>query len=90
MIPPLYIGIVAGVCTAVAMLPQLVKIIKTQQAEAISLKTILLLITGLLLWVYYGIEQEDYPVIITNAFSVAVNSLIVYFSLKYQKNKKPD
>lgn len=90
MLPPIYIGIIAGVCTAVAMLPQLVKIIKTKQAEAISLKTILLLITGLLLWVYYGIQQEDYPVIITNAFSVAVNCLIVFFSLKYQKNKNVD
>lgn len=81
---PLYIGISAGFFTALAMLPQLIKIIKTKEAQEISVKTYIILLSGLILWVIYGIVQKDFPVIITNAFSCIVNLLIVIFSLKYR------
>lgn len=84
-IKPIYIGIAAGICTAIAMLPQLIKIIRTKEAEQISLAMILILLTGLGLWIWYGFVQEDYPVIITNAFSALVNMLIIIFSIKYKK-----
>lgn len=84
-IKPIYIGIAAGICTAIAMLPQLIKIIRTKEAEQISLAMILILLTGLGLWIWYGFAQEDYPVIITNAFSALVNMLIIIFSIKYKK-----
>ncbi len=85
-INPLVIGIVAGCFTAIAMIPQLIKIIREKKAGQISLVMISILITGLSFWVWYGIMQNDYPVIITNAFSIVVNLLIVFFSLRY-KNK---
>lgn len=84
-IKPIYIGIAAGVFTAIAMLPQLIKIIRTRQAEQLSLAMILILLAGLGLWIWYGAVQQDYPVVITNAFSALVNILIVIFSLKYKK-----
>lgn len=83
-INPLIIGIVAGSCTAIAMIPQLVKIICEKKAGQVSLVMIMILIAGLSCWVWYGILQQDYPVIVTNAFSVLVNLLIIFFSLKYK------
>ncbi|MFD2921371.1 SemiSWEET transporter [Terrimonas rubra] len=84
-INPIIIGILAGCLTAVAMIPQLVKIITQKKAEQISLGMVIILITGLSCWVWYGILINDYPVIITNAFSILVNLLIIIFSLKYKK-----
>ncbi|MGN6494539.1 MAG: SemiSWEET family sugar transporter [Agriterribacter sp.] len=84
-IKPIYIGIAAGVFTAIAMLPQLIKIIRTRHAEQLSLAMILILLAGLGLWIWYGTVQQDYPVVITNAFSALINILIVIFSLKYKK-----
>ncbi len=81
-----YIGIVAGVCTAISLLPQLVKIIKKKKADDISYFMLFILIIGLSGWTWYGIEKNDYPIILTNAFSVLVNLLIIFFTIKYKKS----
>ncbi len=86
-INPNYIGIAAGIFTAASMLPQLVKIVREKKANDISIPMLLILITGLLLWIFYGIVKNDLPLIVTNAFSFLVNSLLVFFSLKYKKKK---
>ena len=82
-----YIGILAGICTAVSLLPQLIKIIKEKKSEDISYLMLFILLTGLGAWVYYGILREDYPIIITNSFSFIVNSLMIIFTIKYKENK---
>jgi MtN3 and saliva related transmembrane protein len=82
----LYIGIGAGVCTAISMLPQLFKIIKDKKANDISFLMLFILLAGIAGWAWYGILKKDYPIIITNSFSLIVNVLIICFSLKY-KNK---
>lgn len=80
------VGIVAGIFTGVSLLPQLIKIIKEKKAEGVSYGMLLILLTGLAGWVYYGWLREDYPVIITNAFSFMVNVLVILFSIKYKSN----
>jgi MtN3 and saliva related transmembrane protein len=80
-----YIGIAAGVCTAVSLLPQLIKIIREKQAENISYFMLFILVAGLGLWVWYGILKMDYPIIITNSFSFLVNSLVIYFTARYKR-----
>ncbi len=49
------IGIVAGVFTALSLLPQLVKLVKTKKAEDISLLYLITLFCGISLWIWYGI-----------------------------------
>ncbi len=81
-----YIGIGAGICTGISMLPQLFKIIREKKAEAISFWMLAVLLLGLGGWIWYGALKNDYPILITNSFSVIVNTLIIIFSVKY----KPD
>jgi MtN3 and saliva related transmembrane protein len=83
----LYIGIAAGICTAISMLPQLVKIIKTKKADDISYVMVVVLLTGIAAWIWYGVLRSDYPIIVTNTFSFLVNLLVLVFSLRYKKNK---
>lgn len=80
------VGLAAGVFTGISMLPQLIKIIKKKRAEEVSLVMISVLLCGLGLWVYYGILKEDFPIIITNAFSFCVSSLVLFFKLRFQNN----
>lgn len=82
----LYIGVVAGICTGISLLPQLIKIIKYKKAEDISWLMLFILLVGLAGWMWYGIIKEDYPIIITNGFSIVVNILMILFSVKYQKH----
>ncbi len=80
------LGIIAGVLTSVAMMPQLIKVIKEKNADDISVVMLLVLITGLILWVWYGILQEEWPIILSNSFSVLVNLTLLFCCLKF-KNK---
>ncbi len=79
------IGIVAGICTAVSLLPQLIKIIKEKKAEDISYFMLLILLTGLAGWVWYGVVKKDYPIIFTNSFSFLVNAAVIFFTFRYKK-----
>jgi MtN3 and saliva related transmembrane protein len=79
------IGIIAGICTGVSLLPQLIKIIKDKKADDISYFMLLILLAGLAGWVWYGILKEDYPIIITNSFSFMVNITIIFFTVRFQK-----
>ena len=84
----LYVGIVAGICTAVSLLPQLIKIIKKKESGDISFWMLAILLLGLGCWIYYGILQSDYPIIITNSFSFLTNVLIIFFAIKYRKHSQ--
>ena len=80
----LYIGIGAGICTAISLLPQLLKIIKEKKADDISYFMLFILLAGLSGWIWYGILKKDYPIIITNGFSFLVNLMVIAFSIKYK------
>jgi MtN3 and saliva related transmembrane protein len=77
------IGIAAGVLTAVSMMPQVIKTIREKKAADISPFMLLLLMTGLALWVWYGCVRKDWPLILTNAFSFLLNSAMLILRLKY-------
>lgn len=81
------LGIAAGLCTTIAVVPQIIKAYKTKEAEDVSLKMFLVLLTGLSLWCVYGIIKEDWPIIITNGVAVVLNSIMLYFILRYGKKK---
>ena len=80
----LYVGIGAGIFTGISMLPQLWKIIKSKKAEDISYFMLAILLLGVGGWMD-GIIKNDYPIIITNAFSFFVNLTIIGFSIHYNK-----
>jgi len=80
----LYVGLFAGMCTAISLLPQLVKIIREKRANAISYGMLSILMLGLISWIAYGVIKNDYPIIITNGLSLALNILIVIFTIKYK------
>jgi len=71
-------------CTAISLLPQLLKIIREKRANAISYGMLSILMLGLISWIAYGVIKNDYPIIITNGLSLALNILIVIFTIKYK------
>ncbi|MBA3665736.1 MAG: SemiSWEET transporter [Bacteroidetes bacterium] len=79
------IGILASIFTAVALLPQLIKIIREKKSEGISYLMLASLFLGLSLWIWYGCMKEDWIIIISNAFSLCVNISIVVLSFVYRE-----
>ena len=80
------VGIAAGVLTGTSMLPQLIKIFKEKKAGQVSVFMLAILITGLSLWVWYGLLKEDWPIIVTNLFSLVVNLMMMFLRYKYRHN----
>ncbi len=79
------IGLAAGILTASSMLPQIIKTLKEKKADEVSLKMLLVLLTGIALWIYYGIQKKDLPIIATNVFSMLVNITMLVLRIKYRR-----
>lgn len=79
------VGISAGIITAGSMLPQLIKIIKEKKVESISIWMVLILVTGVCLWTFYGFLKEDWTIILTNFFSLLINIVLFVLRIKYKK-----
>lgn len=80
------IGLVAGICTSSALVPQLVTTIKKKKASEVSMAMFIVLLTGNALWVYYGFDKDDLPIISTNIFSIILNIVMLFLKYKYKGN----
>lgn len=85
IISPQIVGMTAGVFTASSLLPQFIKIVKEKKADDLSIPMLLILFTGVVIWIYYGTMKDDLPIIITNSFSLLLNILTIIFKIKYTK-----
>ncbi|WP_294296311.1 SemiSWEET transporter [uncultured Chryseobacterium sp.] len=79
------LGIIAGVLTSVAMLPQLIKVIRQKNADDLSWGMLMVLISGLSLWVWYGFLKDELPIILSNAFAVIVNITLLICCMIYKR-----
>ncbi|WP_346239118.1 SemiSWEET family sugar transporter [Niabella insulamsoli] len=79
------IGVVASACTGVSLLPQLIKILREKKSSDLSLWVLLILISGLALWVTYGVLIDDWIIIISNSISLLINLCVLGFNTYYKK-----
>ncbi|MFA6282120.1 MAG: SemiSWEET transporter [Candidatus Omnitrophota bacterium] len=80
----LIVGILAGILTTAAFLPQLVRVIKTKHTKDLSLVTFSLFSLGVLLWLIYGVLLNELPIILANAFTLLFAISIVAMKIKYK------
>ena len=78
------LGLVAGACTTAAVTPQIWKAWKTKEVEDVSVGMYLVLITGLALWLVYGILKKDIPIIATNGTALLLNLFMLYLIFRYR------
>ncbi len=81
----LIIGLLAATLTTTAFLPQMIKTWKTKSAKDVSYTMLITFITGVFLWLIYGIMAADIPVILANTFTLLFNLTILYLKIKYGK-----
>ncbi|MVN23361.1 SemiSWEET family sugar transporter [Mucilaginibacter arboris] len=81
------LGLVAGACTSLAVLPQVITTFKTKKASDVSIFMFIVMLTGNVLWVVYGFAKNDIAIIITNLVTVALNVTMLIFKVKYKENK---
>jgi MtN3 and saliva related transmembrane protein len=80
------IGLLATAFSVSSVLPQIIKALRIRKTDDVSIRFILVLITGLTLWVIYGIGRNDAILIIGNSIAVALNSFMLILKVKYSKD----
>lgn len=82
-----YLGIAAGICTSISFIPQAVRIIQTKQTQDISKITYAIYLTGITLWICYGLYKGDSAVWLTNVVSFFPACVIFVMKLQEKKRK---
>ncbi len=81
------LGLVAAVLTTSAFLPQVYKTWKTKEVSSLSLPMLILFFVGIILWFIYGIYINSLSLIIANGITIGSYALLIFFKLKYDKDK---
>lgn len=79
------LGLIAGACTTIAFLPQVLKTWKSRSAKDLSLGMFSIFSFGVLLWLVYGFLVQDIPVIAANMITLMLASTLLVFKLRYNK-----
>lgn len=79
------IGIIAGIFTCSAFVPQVYKVYKTKQVADISWGLAIMYWIGISLWLAYGILKQDITIIASNGFSLILSSMMLYAKHKFNQ-----
>ena len=77
------VSAVAATLTTAAFVPQALHIIRHKDTRAISLHMYLAFATGVLLWLVFGMLIGNWPIIVSNAITLALAVAIIAMKLKY-------
>jgi MtN3 and saliva related transmembrane protein len=79
------IGLVAGLLTTTAFIPQVVKIYRTKSGNDISARMFSLFSAGIVLWLIYGILLRSLPIILSNAVTLVLSLTIIALKIRYRQ-----
>ena len=80
------IGGAAAVCTTVAFVPQILKI-RRQGGEDLSYPMLLLYLTGIVLWLVYGLMLQAAAVIWANAVTTVLVGIAIVLKATYRHHE---
>jgi len=78
-------GFLAALLTTIAFLPQLYKTWQTKSADDVSLVMLILFITGLVCWIFYGLKINSMPILVANIITFIFNFSILVLKISYRK-----
>ena len=77
------IGLMAAFCTTLAFVPQVVKTWRTRSTADVSLGMFVLMVVGMSAWLAYGLLIGDVPLILANAVTLSLASIILVLKLRH-------
>lgn len=77
-----FLGLVAGAMTTIAFVPQVRRTLRTGSAEDFSLVMLLLFISGVALWLVYGLVAGLTAVTLANAATLLLTLPILWIKLR--------
>ena len=80
-----YLGYIAGICTTLAFIPQVIKVWKSKNVDGVSLSMFIIFIIGVTCWLVYGIILNQMPLIIANFITLVLALFIIIAVIKFKK-----
>jgi MtN3 and saliva related transmembrane protein len=77
------VGITGAALTTLCWLPQVLKAIREKDTRALSLPATAAFTFGVGLWLIYGLAIHDWPLIGSNAVTMALMAVILAMKLRY-------
>lgn len=77
------IGMIAGLLTTIAFVPQVLQIYRSRSARDISLGMYAIFVSGVLLWLIYGCMIGALPVIVANGVTLLLAAAILVGKLRF-------
>jgi len=78
-----FVGATGAVLTTLCWLPQALKVIRDKETRALSLPATVAFSLGVVLWLIYGLAIGDWPLIGSNAVTLALMAPILAMKLRY-------
>ncbi len=77
-----WIGACAAVLTSLSYIPQVRKAWPRGSTEDLSLKMLIALTTGLLLWIGYGLLKSDWVIVAANSVGAILSGSVLAFKIR--------
>ena len=77
------VGLVAGSLTTLAFLPQVIRAWRTRSTHDISAGMLVIFLTGIVLWTFYGLDIRSLPIIAANVATIALVGFLLGLKIKY-------
>ena len=78
------VGSIAGILTTLALIPQVIKVLKSKETSSISLCMYSMQVLGMFLWLVHGTIIHDMALIIANLFALSLSLIILGCKIKYK------
>ena len=79
---PTLLGVIAGCFSTFALVPQVLKIWREGDTEAISLRMYVMRVAGFALWLWYGFLIGSLPLIVFNILSLALGGTVLFLKAR--------
>lgn len=78
------LGLIAAVLTTTSFAPQAIKAWRTRSTADVSLTMFLMLVSGMCLWLIYGILIDNLPLILSNAVTLVLAGAILLAKIRFR------
>ena len=86
------LGLIAGTCTTLSFLPQVIRTLRTRHARDLSAAWLLIFGLGTALWLTYGLLKSDISIALANGvtFALVAALIVAKYTIKPLDEAAPD
>lgn len=78
-----YVGFLAGLLTTAANVPQVWKTYRSRSGDGLSFRMLVILASGLALWIAYGALSRSMPIIVVNSAGLVLVLALIAMKLVF-------